>query len=165
MRSTPGPRAAALVLILAAACAAPVHGETPMADAASLDPLTVSRPASPNAYLAAPAGTTRAAPDETVEDFPLPAAELAEAWARVVLAQPRTEILARGDEGLLVAAVQRSRVFGFVDDVVARAVPRGDGASTLAVYSRSRLGWHDMGVNRARVRDWLAALRGAVAAR
>jgi len=153
---------AALLALFAAGCGGPADRETTVTDRRQLDPLAVSRPASPNTFLAAAAGLTRAAPDVGVEDFPLPAPALAEAWVRVVRAQPRTEVLERGDDGLLVAAVQRSRVLGFVDDVAARAVPRGEGASTIAVYSRSRVGWHDMGVNRARVEAWLAALRREV---
>jgi uncharacterized protein (DUF1499 family) len=54
--------------------------------------------------------------------------------------------------------VQRSRFWGFPDYVSVRAVDLGDGSSALAIFSRSRYGASDLGVNRARVDAWLARL-------
>jgi uncharacterized protein (DUF1499 family) len=39
--------------------------------------------------------------------------------------------------------------------------PAGEG-STLAIYSRSLIGRSDLGVNRARVTRWLAALEASL---
>ncbi len=38
-----------------------------------------------------------------------------------------------------------------------------DGRATLAIYSHARSGYYDFGVNRRRVRRWLAALRAELA--
>ena len=54
-------------------------------------------------------------------------------------------------------AVQRSRVIGFPDAISVSARPDGKG-SRLSIWSRSRYGQYDFGVNRARVERWLAAL-------
>jgi uncharacterized protein (DUF1499 family) len=57
-----------------------------------------------------------------------------------------------------IEASQRSRWFGFTDDVVIRVAPAGSG-SRVDVRSVSRVGRNDFGVNAARVRGYLAALR------
>lgn len=158
-RRTDARRTPAALLLAAALLAGPAHGDAAMTDAHALDPLSVERPASPNTFLAAPPGAARARIDAEVEDFPLPADALAAAWVRVVERQPRAAVVWRSPDGLLVAATDRTPLLRFVDDVVARIVPRGEGRSSIAVYGRSRVGWHDMGANRARVEAWLAELR------
>jgi uncharacterized protein (DUF1499 family) len=59
-----------------------------------------------------------------------------------------------------IEASQRSRWFGFTDDVVVRIAPAGSG-SRIDVRSVSRVGRGDFGVNAARVGRYLAALRAA----
>jgi uncharacterized protein (DUF1499 family) len=49
--------------------------------------------------------------------------------------------------------VARSALWGFPDYITAEAGPKG-----LAVWSRLRFGRSDLGVNRARLEDWLARL-------
>lgn len=73
---------------------------------------------------------------------------------RIIRAEPRTQVLAGSvDEGL-ITYVTRSKVFGFPDYTTV-AQRGGD----LAVHARLRYGRSDMGVNKARVERWLAALR------
>jgi uncharacterized protein (DUF1499 family) len=55
--------------------------------------------------------------------------------------------------------VARSRLMGFPDAISVRLVPVGEG-TRVEVYSRSRFGYSDMGVNAARVERWIAAARG-----
>jgi uncharacterized protein (DUF1499 family) len=59
-----------------------------------------------------------------------------------------------------IEASQRSRWFGFTDDVVIRIAAAGSG-SRVDVRSVSRVGRNDFGVNAARVRSYLAALQDA----
>lgn len=75
----------------------------------------------------------------------------------VALAEPRTARLAGDPAEGFVTYVQRSRLIGYPDYVSVRAIPEGDGAR-LAIWSRSRFGYSDLGVNRARVDRWTAAL-------
>jgi uncharacterized protein (DUF1499 family) len=58
--------------------------------------------------------------------------------------------------------VVRSSVLNFPDLVTVEAMAAGQDASTLLLYSRSVYGYSDMGVNRARLVTWLAALDRAV---
>ena len=57
-----------------------------------------------------------------------------------------------------IEASQKSRWFGFTDDVVVRIAPAESG-SRVDIRSVSRMGRGDFGVNATRVRAYLAALR------
>lgn len=72
------------------------------------------------------------------------------------MAEAGTERLAGSPEEGFVTWVQRSRLLGYPDAISARAVAEGEG-SRIAIWSRSRYGYSDMGVNRARVERWLDA--------
>jgi uncharacterized protein (DUF1499 family) len=99
--------------------------------------------------------------------YPVDAATLAAAFDAHVMIQPRTTRLAGGPDELWVTYVQRSRVFGFPDYVSVRVFDLPEGGATIAIYSRARFGTSDLGVNFARVQDWVAGLqplaRGAAA--
>jgi uncharacterized protein (DUF1499 family) len=69
-------------------------------------------------------------------------------------------IVARDDEAGTLEATDTSRVFRFVDDVVVRVRPSGEGSS-VDVRSRSRVGRGDLGANAARIRRLQDALRGS----
>jgi uncharacterized protein (DUF1499 family) len=56
-------------------------------------------------------------------------------------------------------ATDRTRWFGFYDDVVVRVAPAAGGGSRIDVRSLSRVGGSDVGTNAARVRRVLRALR------
>jgi uncharacterized protein (DUF1499 family) len=70
-------------------------------------------------------------------------------------------IAAAEDAAGRIEASDRSRWFGFTDDIVIRITPSGSG-SRIDVRSSSRLGRSDFGVNAARIRAYLGALRTAV---
>lgn len=81
---------------------------------------------------------------------------------KLIQQQPRTSIVGISDDRLQVEAEQRSAVFRFVDKISFRAVPLGADQSTFFAYSRSQVGYWDLGVNRRRLIGWTAALRYAV---
>jgi uncharacterized protein (DUF1499 family) len=59
--------------------------------------------------------------------------------------------------------VVRSALMNYPDIVIAEAAAV-EGGTGLWLYSRSLIGWSDMGVNRARVMAWLEALEVALRA-
>ncbi|MGF1502370.1 MAG: DUF1499 domain-containing protein [Paracoccaceae bacterium] len=122
-----------------------------------VDPLVAKRTGKPNDYLVAPEGAAAARPDRSFAAVAEPPEALFARFHEIALAAPRTEIVAGAPAELFVTYVQRSAVFGFPDYVSVKAVAAPDGAS-LAIWSRSRFGYSDLGVNRARVERWLAAL-------
>jgi uncharacterized protein (DUF1499 family) len=74
--------------------------------------------------------------------------------------QMRWTIVAADDAAGRIEASDRSRWFGFTDDIVIRIAASGSG-SRVDMRSSSRLGHGDFGVNAARIRAYLAALRAA----
>jgi uncharacterized protein (DUF1499 family) len=111
----------------------------------------------PNQYLLAPAGYGAAKPHCLSPTLALPAARLAEQLKSIIDLEPRIEWgKAQGD--LRFDLVQRSRIFRFPDLIAVEAIAQGEHRSTLAIYSRSRYGRRDFGVNRQRVERWLAML-------
>jgi uncharacterized protein (DUF1499 family) len=123
------------------------------------DPAIAERTGAPNDYLVAPDGATAARPDRVAKVHALPPSELIQRFDAVATGAPRTERIAGSPDEGWVTYVQRSRVFGFPDYVSVRAV-EVPGGSALIVWSRSRFGYGDFGVNKARVEGWLAALDG-----
>jgi uncharacterized protein (DUF1499 family) len=74
------------------------------------------------------------------------------------------EIVATAPAEGRLEATDRTRWFGFRDDVVVRVRPDGSG-SRVDVRSVSRVGRSDLGTNARRIQAFLAALRTAVAPR
>ena len=126
-----------------------------------LDIAHLERPSSPNTALAAPQGASKP-PDIVTPVYPVPATRLVAALERVAELQPRTSPLGPADAGMTPQWVARSAVLNFPDIVSAQVAPHGDGASTLALYSRSVYGHSDFGVNRKRLETWLAALNASL---
>jgi uncharacterized protein (DUF1499 family) len=88
---------------------------------------------------------------------PRPPTQALAALDAVALATPRTARVAGSPEEGRITWVTRSQVWGFPDFTTAAAVPDGTGTS-LAIFARARFGASDIGVNAARVTDWLARL-------
>jgi len=131
-----------------------------------LDFGTLERRSSPNQYLIAPAGATpRAQPDAESPVFDIPPDRLRDAFLAVIAQAPRTKLLEQSADGMRLLLVQRSAVLRFPDYIDVSILPAADGGSTIALYSRSRFGYSDMGVNKRRVEDWLTALQRQAASR
>lgn len=58
--------------------------------------------------------------------------------------------------------VQKTRIFRFADDISVAYIGLGRERSTIALFSRSRLGYSDLGTNRRRLQDWMAQLKNVV---
>lgn len=72
---------------------------------------------------------------------------------RIALATPRTTRIAGAVDQGMITYQTRSLIWGFPDHTTVAV--QGD---LLVVHGRLRFGGSDMGVNRARVQDWLAQL-------
>ncbi len=120
---------------------------------------------SPNDWLLVPRNSEIPRIDEAAPIFDVAPEILANAWHSVIDDQPRTKIVAVSNDGLQIEAMQESAVFGFVDLISARVSLLSEKKSTIAVYSRSTVGYWDFGVNERRVRDWLEALGRQIAAK
>lgn len=70
-------------------------------------------------------------------------------------------LLAGQPEDGFVTYVYRSRLMGFPDALSLTLDPTDEGGTRVQIFSRSRFGYGDLGVNAARVADWVAALQAA----
>jgi uncharacterized protein (DUF1499 family) len=75
----------------------------------------------------------------------------------IILATPRTEVLAGSVAEGQVTYVTRSKWMGFPDYTTVKANELA-GQPVLELYARQRFGSSDMGVNKARVETWIAEL-------
>ncbi|WP_055086918.1 DUF1499 domain-containing protein [Jannaschia donghaensis] len=121
------------------------------AEAWHLDPTTATRTGKPNDYLVADGG------DRPAIVLPGTPEAVLNRLDAVAMAEAGVTRLAGSPAEGLVTYVQRTRLMGYPDAISVSAVP-DDGGARLSIYSRSRYGQADLGVNKARVERWLAAL-------
>jgi hypothetical protein len=123
---------------------------------------TLRRRPSGNDALACPPGLCNAPADVVPPVFNVPARELRLAFGRMVQGEALVQLADADDLVPSERYVQRTPLLRFPDTIDVRFIDLPDGRSTLALYSRSQIGSSDMGVNRARIERWLAALARAV---
>ena len=115
-----------------------------------MDMTRIERPATPNTFLAGPAGhATAARPGARATATAGPA--LFTRKRRVVFgSQPRTYVAAAFPDRLQVHYVVRSALLNFPDLVTVQVERVAADRSTLVIWSRSVYGRSDFGVNRER---------------
>ena len=129
------------------------------ADLGTVDFSTLERRKSPNDALACPPGKFKAESDISSPTFSINAAGLRAAMDQVIASEPRVTKVASVEEGQSERYIQRSALLRFPDTVVVHYFDLPGEKSTLAIYSRSQLGYSDMGQNKARIERWLKKLR------
>lgn len=117
---------------------------------------TLALPPSPNTCLLTPSSAPGAGHLHR-DPFPATPEAVLEAVRAAAAAMPRTFPLADYPERHQAQWVARTRLMNYPDIVVAEAAPSGGGTG-LWLYSRSLIGWSDLGANRARVMAWLAEI-------
>ena len=120
---------------------------------APVDFATLALPPSPNTCLLTPSSAPGAGHLQR-DPFPVSPEAAFDAIRAVAAAQPRTFPLAEYAERRQAQWVARTRLMNYPDIVVAEVAPSGGGTG-LWLYSRSLIGWSDLGANRARVLAWL----------
>lgn len=109
-------------------------------------------------FLACPPGYCKAAEAIISPVFALPYDRLQKFWTEVLGGEPRI-VSASADPAMRrFVYIQHSPTFRFPDVITVEFVPLGPDRSSLAIYSRSRYGEHDLGKNRKRVEKWLVLL-------
>jgi len=126
---------------------------------------TLRRRSTPNDALACPPAFCLARSDLTPPVYAVPVQQLQTAFATMIVSEPRVVRVASNDATMTERHVQRTSWLGFPDTIAVRFLDRPEGASTLALYSRSKFGEGDLGVNRARIERWLAKLSTIVGTR
>ncbi|MEM5516914.1 DUF1499 domain-containing protein [Henriciella sp. AS95] len=122
---------------------------------------TIKRPSSPNTYLMAPDGyCENAEPDAGSPLFDVSAEVLFGAVLEHIEEQSNWTIAETDRNHCHVDLVAATKLLKFKDDVtidtlVAENMP---GKSRMAIYSRSRVGYHDLGANKKRVNKLVQAI-------
>jgi uncharacterized protein (DUF1499 family) len=124
-----------------------------------IDFATLARPKSPNTYLVAPAELCRSAtPDRVAPQFAVSAERLRDAFLNLMREAPRVSEGPANTDPMAYDFIETTPLMRFKDDISVRFIPLQPDRATLAIYSRSRVGYSDMGTNRKRVDAWLEAL-------
>ena len=97
-------------------------------------------------------------PDLAPLDLTVPPAKAFEGALAAARSMPGWTIVASDPASGRIEASQTSRWFGFTDDIVIRVAARGP-ESRVDMRSLSRQGRSDFGVNAARIRAYMSALR------
>jgi len=120
---------------------------------------TVQRPNAPNNFLLAPEEDCRECYSDGISPiFDIPADALkTKLMSYLAEKESRIDILLEEDTAIEVR--QKTPVLGFPDFVSVTFLDVPNGRSTLAIYSRSKYGHSDLGVNKARVLRWVTALQ------
>ena len=119
------------------------------------------RPPKPNNWLVAPDGFADAAlPDESSPVFDRTPSALFEDIMQMVAARGDWKIKASDPDAGRISFIAMTKLLRFKDDIDILVLPVAghDHQSTLVVYSRSRLGYSDLGTNGKRVNALLSAL-------
>lgn len=128
-----------------------------------LDFATLRLPSSPNAHLAAPPGAT-AERHENIPLLHLPAETVWQALRSLGDGMERVWKMAEWPERRQAQWVARTRWMNY-PDLLNGAVVELPGGTGVFLYSRSLVGYSDLGVNKARIAAWRAALDAALARR
>ncbi|WP_237213155.1 DUF1499 domain-containing protein [Falsiroseomonas oryziterrae] len=136
------------------------RGTAGLPAAAPVDFPTLRLPSSPNAHLAAPPGATNER-HETVPLLPVPAESAWGVLRGLGDGMERVWKMAEWPELRQAQWVARTRLMNYPDLINAQIVelPGGTG---LFLYSRSLIGYSDLGVNAKRIADWRAAFDRAL---
>ncbi len=119
---------------------------------------TLQPPKTPNYFLACPENYCATKPDRITHAYAVNSVTLQTTWSELVLRQPRTKVLREDLANQQIDYQQRSRFFRFPDFITVQFISLSPHSSTLAIFSRSKYGHSDLGVNRQRIETWLRLL-------
>jgi uncharacterized protein (DUF1499 family) len=123
-----------------------------------LDFKNLVRRDTPNQYLMCTNQLCNAYIDDLPPIYGANVFEVRKAWEIMLRGEPRVKELQRNADATQIDYVQRSAFWRFPDIITIRFIASGERKTTIAIYSRSVYGQGDFGVNKARIRAWIAKL-------
>jgi uncharacterized protein (DUF1499 family) len=119
-------------------------------------------PVPENAFLACPPGYCAVKDAAASPVFNIPVDRLEGYWNEIVDLEPRLTPVETEPHHHGSVYIEHSALFRFPDVITVELVTLAPDRSSLAIYSRSRYGRSDFGVNRRRVLRWLSRLQRMV---
>lgn len=120
---------------------------------------SLKRPPKPNTCLAAPENHCLAAePDFAPPVMVMTGRGLFSRMSEVIASERRFGNIQADPENLRIKFVATTGLMRFKDDVDIEVIPINEGKATFAIYSRSRVGYSDLGANRKRVNDLIRSV-------
>ena len=120
---------------------------------------TLKRPPKPNTCLAAPDTHCLAAePDFAAPEFAMTDQELFSKLNDIIAAERSFGSLQSDPDARRLKFVATTGLMRFKDAIDIEIIAIDDGRSTLAIYSRSRIGYSDLGANEKRVKKLIGKL-------
>lgn len=120
---------------------------------------SLKRPPKPNTCLVAPENHCLAAePDFEPPELDRTGRGLFSKLSEIIAAERSFGKVTADAEQLRLKFVATTGLMRFKDDVDIEVIPLENGKATLAIYSRSRVGYSDMGANQKRVRKLIHEL-------
>lgn len=114
----------------------------------------LKRPPKPNTCLVAPDNHCLAAePDFAPPVMAMTARGLYSRLSEIIASERRWGKIQADPEALRIKFVATTGLMRFKDDVDIEVIEVDDGKASFAIYSRSRIGYSDLGANRKRVSD------------
>lgn len=116
-------------------------------------------PTTPNYYLVCPKDYCNNKPNDISPIFPYNREQLIKNFQTMINQQPRITRAASDQTNYKYSYIQRSKIFRFPDFITVKFIALNDTQSTLAIFSCSKYGSSDFGVNKKRVQSWLQQLQ------
>lgn len=113
----------------------------------------------PNQFLVCPQDYCADTPHMISPAFPVARAELAEAWDAIMAGKSQFQQLKSGDYSAQRQYEERSKLIGFPDRMSVQFLTVSPTSSSVAIYSRSKYGYSDLGVNETRVVRLMSELK------
>ncbi len=112
----------------------------------------------PNYYIVCPPEYCNIEPHEISPVYPFKLENVLYHWQQVINTEPRVSLIAEDKSNSQFTYVQRSKVLYFPDVINIKFIDLGNNHTTLAIYSQSKYGYSDFGVNQQRVEVLLEKL-------
>ena len=111
-----------------------------------------------NQFLVAPDGYSSEQAHFSSPTYGCSAENLKAKWMSMINNQPRVILKNSDNHNMEYTFIQYSKIFRFPDYITVHFIALSPMKSTLAIFSRSRYGRRDFGVNERRIRSWLDGL-------
>ena len=90
--------------------------------------------------------------------YDISALELSKLVGEFIESQEHGKILAQSTDKTHTTYIQRSKLIGYPDYISVEITAKGNNQSKIEILSRSRFGYSDLGVNKKRINNLIAAI-------